>query len=68
MLQLSKINFQKGIIVLGVVVLLLILLLGFWLWRNYQERDPLSDLPPAVYEPGQKQSGETLPLPQPGKK
>lgn len=68
MLQLSKINFQKGIIALGVLVLLLILLFGYWLWRNYQERDPLSDLPPAVYEPGGKQSGETLPLPQPGKK
>ena len=65
MLQLSKLNWQKGMVLLvgvgGVVILLLIL----WAWRKHKNADPLSGLPPAVYQPAKRQSGETLPLPTP---
>lgn len=64
-LQLSRVNWQKGIIVVAGVVLILIVLLVAWAWRKHRSSDPLSDLPPAVYQTPPQQSGETLPLPAP---
>jgi len=64
-LQLSRVNWQKGIIVLAGVALILIVLLVIWAWRKHRSSDPLSDLPPAVYQTPPPQSGETLPLPAP---
>lgn len=63
MLQLSKVNWRKGVFVIGGAVVLLIVYLVVWIWRNHQKAEP--KLPPAVYQPAQKQSGETLPLPKP---
>lgn len=65
MLQLSKVNWQKGAAVLGGVVIVVIVLLIVWAWRKHKAADPLSGLPPAVYQPAKRQSGETLPLPTP---
>lgn len=64
-LQLSKVNWQKGLVVLAGAALVLILVVTIWVWRKHQSADPLSGLPPAVYQPTQHQSGETLPLPNP---
>lgn len=64
-LQLSKVNWQKGIIVLAGMALILIVLLVVWAWQKHRTRDPLSDLPPAVYQTPPQQSGEKLPLPAP---
>ena len=65
MLQLSKVNWQKSLVILGAVALVLILGLSIWVWRNHRAADPLSGMPPAVYQSTQHQSGETLPLPAP---
>ena len=63
MLQLSKINWRKGLTALGAVALLAALVLGFSAWRRHKTADPLVGLKPAVYEPTQDVSGDTLPLP-----
>jgi cytoskeletal protein RodZ len=65
MLQLSRVNWQKGLIGIIGAMLLLIVLLVFWAWRAHRSADPLSDLPPAMYQTAPQQSGETLPLPKP---
>lgn len=65
MLQFSKVNWQKAVVVLAAGALVLIFLAVLWAWHKHRSTNPLSDLPPAVYEPAQKQSGETLPLPRP---
>ncbi len=67
MLQLSRVNWQKGLVVIIVGALMLVLLIIVWAWRRHRATDPLSDLPPAVYQSAPQQSGETLPLPPPGK-
>ena len=66
MLQLSRVNWQKGLVVIIIAGLMLVLLIVIWAWRKHRSTDPLSDLPPAVYQSPQ-QSGDTLPLPAPGR-
>jgi len=63
-LQLSRLNWQKGLVLVVAAGLILFVLIAIWAWRKHRSTDPLSDLPPAVYQSGQ-QSGETLPLPTP---
>lgn len=65
MLQLSRVNWQKGLVVLIGAALVLMVLVVIWAWRKHRSADPLSDLPPAVYQSAQQPSGETLPLPAP---
>lgn len=67
MLQLSKVDWQKGVIALGVVVLAIGALVGGIVWRHYRNADPLKSLKPGVYHPAHSNSGETLPLPPPTK-
>jgi len=63
MLQFSKVDWRKGLISLGFLVALAgIVSLGL-AWRHYQTKDPLKDLPPAVYEGTQNTAGQTLSLP-----
>jgi cytoskeletal protein RodZ len=62
MLQLSKVNWQKGLVVVIGGAIILIVLAAIWVWQKQRSTDPLSDLPPAVYQPAPQQSGETLPL------
>jgi len=61
MLQLSQIDWRKGVIVLGTLIVLAGLAVGALIWRHYQHTDPLKDLQPGMYKPAQ--TGETLPLP-----
>jgi cytoskeletal protein RodZ len=67
MLQLSKIDWQKGAIALGCIALVLAGLLGYMSWRHRQNTDPLKNLKPGIYRPQKPAGGETLPLP-PAKK
>jgi cytoskeleton protein RodZ len=63
MLQLSRVNWRKAGLVLGVVGFVAVIVGGYVTWRHYRKADPLAGLPPAVYQPAGKTSGETLPLP-----
>src|SRR5437868_3474981 len=65
MLQLSKFDLRKSLVVVGVVVVVLFILLINSIWRHYRSADPLSGLKPGMYHPTQSISGETLPLPTP---
>jgi cytoskeletal protein RodZ len=61
-LQLSKVDWRKGAIGLGVVIVLGCVLL---IWSHYRARDPLKGLKPGVYQSTNRNSGETLPVPAP---
>jgi cytoskeletal protein RodZ len=63
-LHLSKVDWRKGLIGLGVVILLVAAVSVWVAWRHH---DPLKGLKPAVYQstPGTSASGDTLPLPAP---
>ena len=63
MLQLSKIDLKKGLITLGLLVLMGVFFLSLWIWRHHKENDPLKGLKPGVYQSTQHVSGQTLPLP-----
>lgn len=65
MLQLSKVNWQKGVVLVGALIFVGLLLLIVWVWRKQKTTDPLSGVPPALYQPTKRQSGDTLPLPVP---
>jgi cytoskeleton protein RodZ len=65
MLQLSKVDWRKGALVLAVVVLIGLVIFAGWVFRQFQARDPLRKLPPAVYEGNKTNTGDTLPLPTP---
>jgi len=64
-LLLSRVNWPKAVFMLAITALIVVVLLVVWAWRVHQSRDPLSDLPPAVYQSAPEQSGEKLPLPGP---
>ena len=65
MLQLSKVDWRKGLIGLGVVVALVA---AFSAWLSWRHRDPLKDLKPGVYQSTQSFSADTLPLPAPAQR
>jgi len=67
MLQLSKLDWRKSIILAGGVFVIAVLSLGYFFWRHQQTSDPLKDLKPGVYQSTQTLSGQTLPLPAPRK-
>ena len=62
MLQLSKVDWPKGLIGLGLVVAVV---LTFSVWFSWKHYDPLKGLKPAIYQSTQNVSGDTLPLPTP---
>lgn len=62
MLQLSKVEWRRALIGLGVVVALVA---AFSAWLSWRHRDPLKDLKPGVYQSTQSFSADTLPLPAP---
>jgi cytoskeletal protein RodZ len=63
MLQLSKIDWQKSVLVLGGTVVLLAIVLTYIGWHHYRSNDPLRKLKPGTYQPPSRSSGDTLPLP-----
>jgi len=62
-LILSKVDWRKSLIGLGVIAVLGIVTLVIVIWRHYRTADPLSGVKPGVYHSSQSVSGETLPLP-----
>jgi cytoskeletal protein RodZ len=63
MLQLSKLDLRKGIMVLFAFVVIGSSLIGYLAWHHARSADPLKDLKPGLYKPERKNSGETLPVP-----
>jgi cytoskeleton protein RodZ len=62
MFLLSKLNMKIVMIVGAILAVVLIVWLAGMVLHHSKARDPLSGLPPAVYQPGN--SGDTLPLPK----
>jgi cytoskeletal protein RodZ len=67
MLQLSKVDWRKSVIVMAGAVVLLAIVLSYVGWHHYRSNDPLGRLKPSLYQPRSQNSGQTLPLP-PAKK
>ena len=65
MLLLSKVDWRKTAVVLGLAVILMGFFLAISAWRRSKAADPLSDLKPGVYQSTQALSADTLPLPPP---
>jgi len=65
MLQLSKVDWRKGAVILAALVLVGLVILAVWVVKHFQARDPLANVPPAVYRPSPTNVGNTLPLPAP---
>jgi cytoskeletal protein RodZ len=64
-LQLAKVDWRVALPSLGVALALLIGILGYRAWRSHRLKDPLVTLGPGLYQPADKQPGDTLPLPPP---
>ncbi len=64
MLQLSQLDWRKGLVGLAVVVVLGGGFLSLIAWRHYRTSDPLKGMKPGLYQPAHHTSGETLPLPK----
>jgi cytoskeletal protein RodZ len=62
MLQLSKVDWQKALIGLGIVIAVVA---AASLWVNWRHRNPLKGLKPGVYQSPHGNTGDTLPLPSP---
>ncbi len=65
MLQLSKLDWRKGLIGLGSVAILVVAVGIFALWHHHQSQNPLAGLQPGMYQSNSNLSGDTLPLPSP---
>jgi cytoskeletal protein RodZ len=63
MLQFSKVNWRVVLPLVGVLLALVVVILGYRVWLAVRHRDPLSRLGPGLYEPANPHGGETLPLP-----
>lgn len=64
MLQLSKVDWRRGVVVLGALAVLLVGLILVVAARHSRSADPLKGVKPAVYPSSQHASGQTLPLPK----
>ncbi len=65
MLHLSQIDWKKGLIGLGLALVLVIIFASWSAWRSSRSTDPLKGLKPGMYQSGKDGSGDTLPLPTP---
>lgn len=65
MLQLSKVNWRGGAVVLGGLAVVAVVVLLVAISRHARKTDPYAGLKPGVYQ--SSNSGETLPLPTPRK-
>jgi cytoskeletal protein RodZ len=64
-LQLSRLNLYKAKILIGAAVVL-VLLIGGYIWRSRHQSDSSANIPPARVQSPPRDSGNTLPLPTPG--
>lgn len=66
MLQLSRIDWRKGAVVLALLAVAGLVLGIYGVWHHYRSADPLKGLPPGIYQPPtNNHAGETLPLAPP---
>jgi cytoskeletal protein RodZ len=63
-LQLSKLNLHKGKLLIAAAVVVVVLI-GYFVWRGRRHADPSANLPPARVQSPARDSGNTLPLPTP---
>jgi cytoskeletal protein RodZ len=68
MLQFSKLDLRKGLIVLAVLVIVGGAVAVASAWRHSRARDPLSELKPGMYQPTNRSAGQTLPVPAPSQR
>jgi cytoskeletal protein RodZ len=61
-LLLAKFNWKLGIAGVGILVIVLVVALVSFVWKQHRKSDPLKNLQPALYQPAD--SGDTLPLPK----
>jgi cytoskeletal protein RodZ len=61
MLQLSKVNWRMGVVIVGGIAIVAGIVLAVAVGRRAKHSDPLAGMKPAVYQPNN--SGATLPLP-----
>jgi cytoskeletal protein RodZ len=59
---LAKLNLKWALAAAAVLGIVLVLWIVSVVMRHHQSRDPLANLPPAVYQPAN--AGDTLPLPK----
>lgn len=64
-LQLSKIDWRKGGIVIAALGVLLVVALAVLVFRHFRDRDPLKDVKPGMYQSARTNTGETLPVSPP---
>jgi cytoskeletal protein RodZ len=64
-LQLSKVDWRKGLVGVGALIALVAVISVWVAWRHH---NPLKGLKPAVYHSTPGASGDTLPLPAPAPK
>lgn len=64
-LQLSKVDWRKGVIALAAFLAIAVVITIASIWIHYRNSDPLADLPPAVYQSNKPGGGDVLPLPSP---
>jgi cytoskeletal protein RodZ len=63
MLQLSKLNWRIALPAILLIILIIAGVAGLRIWQERQNRDPLRNLGPGIYQPRRTGGGETLPLP-----
>jgi cytoskeletal protein RodZ len=61
-LAFAKLNWRMGFAGVVAVVVFVVAGLAVFAWKHHKHNDPLTNLPPAVYQPAN--SGDTLPLPK----
>ncbi|MFO1476075.1 MAG: helix-turn-helix domain-containing protein [Verrucomicrobiota bacterium] len=64
-LQLSMVNWRKSLIGLGVLGAILVVALIVLAVKHSRKHDPLTGVAPGVYQPTNRPSGVTLPVPAP---
>jgi len=57
----ARLNWKIGFAGMGVIAAMVIVGMSVLAWKHHQKRDPLKNLPPAVYQSG---PNDTLPLPK----
>jgi cytoskeletal protein RodZ len=62
MFFLAKLNLKMVLAAVGVLAVIIIIVVINAVLKHNQNRDPLANLPPAVYQPAN--AGDTLPLPK----
>ena len=63
MLQLSRLDWRKGVVAIRAVAIFLVVMLIVFISRHLHRSDPLAGLKPGVYHSTQTVSGDTLPIP-----